>query len=175
MILDADFFAWHQAHAAEVAAGRPELMPELVERNVRIKAQVVAADERETTGLRALLNFGHTVGHAIETLMARSGEPWRHGEAVAAGSVAAAEISVAAGLLGRAEAERIIDLLGKLGLPTTAPLAAQRKDIHELMSLDKKVAAGKLRFALPEGIGHAALHDDVRPEWIEQGLDRVLR
>ena len=175
VILDADFFSWHEAHADEVAAGRPELMPELIERNVRIKAKVVADDERETTGLRALLNYGHTVGHAIELLMARAGEPWRHGEAVAAGSVAAAEISVAAGLLGRSDAERIVSLLSKLGLPTTAPLAGQRQAIHELMSLDKKVAAGKLRFALPEGIGRAALHDDVRPEWVEQGLDRVLR
>ncbi len=175
VIRDAAFFEWHEARIADLRARRLDCMPELIERNVRIKAEIVAMDERETTGLRALLNFGHTVGHAIESAMARGGDPWRHGEAVAAGMVAACEISVAAGRLSRVEAERIAALVEAAGLPVTAPLSHARSRILALMNADKKVAAGRLRFVLADRIGQATLCGEVRPEWIEAGLDRVLR
>ncbi len=175
VIRDAEFFAWHEQNAANVLAYDTDALGALVEHNVRIKADIVSQDERETTGLRALLNFGHTVGHAIESLMARQGDPWRHGEAVAVGMVAAAEMSTVAGRLDRASAERIISLIARMGLPVTASLAGQRDKVVSLMQSDKKVAAGNLRFVLADRIGWATLYDDIRPEWIEAGLNRVLR
>ncbi|HOA75054.1 MAG TPA: 3-dehydroquinate synthase [Phycisphaerae bacterium] len=174
IIRDADFFAFHESNLDAIRSRDPALLPALLERNVQIKADVVARDERETTGLRALLNFGHTIGHAVESLMARMDLPWRHGEAVAVGMAAAAEMSVAAGRLDRADAERIIALLERIDLPVCAPLAEARADIHKLMQLDKKVAAGKLRFVLADRIGQATLYDDIQPAWIDAGLDRVL-
>ncbi len=174
VIRDADFFAWHEQHADEMRARRLECLPELFERNVGIKADIVARDERETTGIRALLNFGHTVGHAIESAMARRGNAWRHGEAVAVGIVAATEMSVAAGRLDRASAERIVNLIERIGLPIAAPLRDARDELASLMALDKKVAAGRLRFVLADAIGCAHLNEDIRETWITAGLDRVL-
>ena len=175
VIRDAEFFAWHERYADDMRARRIECLPELFEHNVRIKADIVARDERETTGERALLNFGHTIGHAVESLMARRNQSWRHGEAVALGMVAAAEMSVAANLLDRASAERIAAVIERIGLPTTAPLGDARDELTTLMALDKKVAAGQLRFVLADAIGKAHLHADIRASWIAAGLDRVLR
>jgi len=174
VIRDAAFFAWHERNAGAIVARQPEILPELFEHNVRIKAEIVAQDERETSGLRALLNFGHTVGHAIEAAMARRGEPWRHGEAVAVGMVAAAEMSVVSGRLDRPSVDRIVTLLERTGLPVRAPLADARDELTTLMRADKKVSVGKIRFVLVEAIGQAVLCDDVRPSWIAAGLDRVL-
>jgi 3-dehydroquinate synthase len=174
VIRDADFFAWHERHADDMRQRRLQHLPELFERNVRIKAEIVALDEREITGVRALLNFGHTIGHAIEATMARRGDPWRHGEAVAVGMVAGAEISVAAGRLDRSSAERIVSVIQRTGLPTQAPLRDARDDLAKLMSLDKKVAAGHLRFVLADAIGRAGLYGDIRESWINTGLQRVL-
>jgi 3-dehydroquinate synthase len=142
---------------------------------VGIKADIVALDERETTGMRALLNFGHTIGHAVESAMARRGDPWQHGEAVAVGMVAATEMSVVAGRLDRASAERIVSVIERIGLPTTAPLQDARDELASLMALDKKVAAGQLRFVLADAIGQAHLYDDIRESWITAGLERILK
>ncbi len=174
IIRDADFFTWHEQNVDHILAYDTEALGALIERNVRIKAEIVAQDERETSGLRALLNFGHTVGHAIETLMTRGDEPWRHGECVAVGMVAAAEMSVVSGRLERASAERIVQLIGHAGQPVTAPLASRRAEIDSLMHSDKKVAAGRIRFVLVDRIGWASLYDDIKPEWIAAGLDRIL-
>jgi len=174
VIRDAAFFEWHEANAERVRSRQLDILPELIERNVHIKADIVIQDERETTGVRALLNFGHTVGHAIETMMARRSEPWRHGEAVAAGMVAAAEMSVVAHRLDRDSAERIISVIAHTGLPISAPLAHLRGDIINLMRADKKVSAGKIRFVLADKLGHATLCDGIKESWIEAGLDRVL-
>lgn len=174
IIKDAEFFKWHEDHASGVLAYDADALGELFEHNVRIKAAVVAEDEREVSGVRALLNFGHTVGHAIETAMARRGDAWPHGECVSAGMVAAAEISVAAGRLNREEAQRIVTILRRIGLPTEAPLANARDEIKDLMRSDKKVAVGKLRFVLADHIGQATLYSDIQPAWIEAGLDSVL-
>jgi len=131
------------------------------------------APDGEVSGLRALLTT-HSVVHAILSNYGRTADPWRHGEAVAVGMVAAAEMSVAAGRLQRAEAESVIALIERTGLPVRAPLAEARPEIHRLMQLDKKVAAGTLRFVLPDRIGQATLYDDIQPAWIDAGLDRVL-
>lgn len=174
VIRDAALFDWHKKYLEVILAGDEAVLGELLEWNVRIKADVVAQDEREVTGMRALLNFGHTAGHAIESMMARRGEPWRHGEAVAAGMVAACEMGVVAGRMSRPDAERVVQLLSRIGLPTTAPLADARPEILHLMQADKKVVVGKIRFVLAERIGHATLYDDIQPEWIDAGLDRVF-
>jgi 3-dehydroquinate synthase len=174
VVRDADFFDWHERNAATVLECDTNALGELIERNVRIKAEIVALDEREVSGMRALLNFGHTVGHAIESAMARRGDPWRHGECVAVGMVAAAEMSVVAGRLDATSARRIQASIDRLGLPVTAPLASAREEINGLMRSDKKVAAGKLRFVLADRIGQATLYDDIREEWIAAGLDAVL-
>lgn len=174
VIRDAEFFAFHEANTNAIRSRDPAILPALLERNVQIKAEIVAQDERETSGLRALLNFGHTVGHAIETLQSRTADPWRHGEAVAVGMVAACQIGVAAGRLSRPDADRIVALIERMTLPIRAHLADHRPEVHKLMALDKKVAAGRIRFALADRIGRATLYDDVQPAWIETALDRIL-
>lgn len=174
VIRDADFMTWHEENADAIRTCKTGIRVELVARNIQIKADVVAEDERETAGIRALLNFGHTIGHTIETAMARRGDPWRHGEAVAVGMVAAAEMSVVSGLLDKASADRIAAGIEKLGLPITASLADARTELMDLMRLDKKVAAGKIRFTLIDAIGQATLYDDIQTNWINAGLDRVL-
>ncbi|NLX22161.1 MAG: 3-dehydroquinate synthase [Phycisphaerae bacterium] len=175
VIRDAAFFDWHERHAEAIQAGQIERLPELLERNVRIKADIVSQDEREVTGVRALLNFGHTIGHAIESAMARRGQAWRHGEAVATGMIAAAEMSVASGRLDRASAQRIAAVVERTGLPVDAPLADAREELMTLMHADKKVAAGQLRFVLADEIGRAGLYGGIELAWVEAGLDRVLR
>src|SRR5581483_1432002 len=137
-----------------------------VRRSCELKAAIVAEDERET-GRRALLNLGHTFGHAIEA--ATGFGPWLHGEAVAAGMVLAAEVSVRLGLLRREDAARIKDLVQRAGLPTRAPALAPAR-WRELMAVDKKSAGGRLRFVLVEGLGRAQLHADVEPGLLDEVL-----
>jgi 3-dehydroquinate synthase len=164
--LDAAFFAWLEAHIGELLARERAALIHAVRRSCELKAAIVAEDEREF-GRRALLNLGHTFGHAIEA--ATGFGPWLHGEAVAAGMVLAAELSARAGLLRAEEAQRLVDLIRRAGLPTRAPaLAAARW--HELMALDKKSAAGRLRFVLLEGLGRAQLHGGVDPRLVDEVL-----
>jgi len=174
IIRDAEFFSWHEQNANTVLQYDAEALGALVAHNVRIKAEVVARDEREESGYRALLNFGHTVGHAVETAMARRGDPWRHGECVAVGMAAACEMSVVAGRLDRSSVDRVIALLQRLGLPIRAPLAGARDEIIRLMSADKKAAGDRIRFVLAEAIGRARLSEDVEGRWVAAGLDLVL-
>jgi len=175
IIRDAEFFDWHEKNIESILVCDIETMNDLSEHNVKIKAEIVAQDERETTGLRALLNFGHTIGHAIETAMARHGDPWRHGECVATGMVAACEMSVAAGKLDRASVDRVAELLKRTKLPTSAPLANARDELMSLMRSDKKVAVGKIRFVLADAIGNARLYPDIEQKLINVGMDKVLR
>jgi 3-dehydroquinate synthase len=131
-----------------------------------LKAQVVAADERES-GLRAILNFGHTFGHAIEAGMGY-GE-WLHGEAVASGMVMALELSARAGTLRREDADRAKALIARAGLPVRGPgLAVDR--YLELMQVDKKAAGGRLRFILLEGLGRAVLRDDLETRLVRESI-----
>ena len=164
--LDAAFFAWLEAHMDELLQREPAALIHAVRRSCELKAAIVAEDERET-GRRALLNLGHTFGHAIEA--ATGFGPWLHGEAVAAGMVLAAELSAHAGLLGRDDAGRIRDLIRRAGLPTRAPALAPAR-WHELMALDKKSAGGRLRFVLLEGMGRAGLHAGIDPRLVDEVL-----
>jgi 3-dehydroquinate synthase len=166
LALDLPFVEWLEANTGRLLArDRPALMY-AVRRCCEIKAAIVAADEREA-GVRALLNFGHTFGHAIE---AGSGYGnWLHGEAVAAGMVMAAELSLRLNLIGATEVARVRSLLRKAGLPTAGPALEPRR-LVELMATDKKAAQGKLRFVVLEALGRAALRGGVDDERIRQAI-----
>jgi len=152
LIADAAFFAWLEARLPELLRHEPATLAEAVERSCAIKARVVSVDEREESGQRALLNLGHTFGHAIEA--ATGFEEWLHGEAVAAGIVLAARFSERAGMLDAASCARIVALLSQAGLPVAPPpVGAER--LLSLMKLDKKVRAGRINLVLLERIGAA--------------------
>ena len=160
LIWDAEFFAWLEAHMEALRALDPAAISHAIYRSCEIKAQVVAADERES-GLRALLNLGHTFGHAIETGMGYGN--WLHGEAVGAGMVLAARVSRRMGLISAQDAARAEALIARAGLPVEAPaLGLERYMAY--MGVDKKVEAGRMRFVLLKGIGEAFVTGDVPPE-----------
>jgi len=154
LIRDADFFQWIEAHADALVARDPAALAQAIERSCRNKAAVVADDELEH-GQRALLNLGHTFGHAIET-GAGYGQ-WLHGEAVAAGICLAADLSRRMSWLGAADAARVKALIERLGLPTRLPPGLAVERVLELMRVDKKVVGGALRLVLLEGIGRAVV------------------
>ncbi len=156
-IRDAGFFAWLEAHLSDLRARRAEALAHAILESCRIKAAIVAEDERET-GLRALLNFGHTFGHAIET--ASGYGSWLHGEAVGAGMVLAARLSMRVCGLEAGHAARLEALVAKAGLPVGPPPMPIDRWL-ELMGRDKKVEQGRMRFVLLDRIGSAGIYDDV--------------
>lgn len=158
VILDADFFAYLEANVAEINARDASTLTHIVTRSCRLKADVVEQDEREITGLRAVLNYGHTFGHAFEAI--GEYEALLHGEAVAAGMRCAMQLAVRLGRVDEAVYARQESLLEALGL-LVEPLEADGDDLLRLMYRDKKVAAGKLRFVLPDRIGHVELVGNV--------------
>ena len=165
VILDAAFFAELEANAEAVAAGRPEALRRVVAVSCALKAEVVTRDEREETGLRAVLNFGHTVAHAIEAV-AGYGGGYLHGEAVAVGMVAESRLAERIGWVGPEVTARLVALLRRFGLPVSAP-GLDPTALLEAMSRDKKNQKGKTRFVLPRLIGRVELtdvpaEDDVR-------------
>jgi len=166
LIRDADFFAWIEANTVRLLARDPEALAYVVRRSCEHKAEVVAADERET-GERALLNLGHTFGHAIETGTGYG--TWLHGEAVAAGTALAAELSCRMGLMERAEVERIVALFAAVGLPHRAPALGVDRYL-ELMGHDKKVEGGRLRFILLQRIGKAFITGEASPAALAEVL-----
>ena len=156
LILDRAFFEWLEANMDKLVGRDAAALSYAVRRSCELKAQVVAEDERET-GVRALLNLGHTFGHAIEAGLDYG--TWLHGEAVAAGIVRAARLSQRLGSLTNADVERVVALLQRARLPTAAPdLGVDR--YLELMGLDKKVEGGKLRLVLLRSIGDAYVSAD---------------
>ena len=153
LIRDLPFFEWLETHLERLLAREPEALAEAIERSCANKAEIVAADETER-GERALLNLGHTFGHAIEAGIGYG--VWLHGEAVAAGTLMAAELSKLMGWLGREDVDRIDALFQRAGLPVRGPeLDAGR--YLELMANDKKVEAGQLRLVLLERVGKAVI------------------
>jgi 3-dehydroquinate synthase len=166
LILDAAFFDWLEQNVGRLVAREVDALTYAVRRSCELKAEVVRQDERES-GARALLNLGHTFGHAIEAGL--SFGTWLHGEAVAAGTVQAARLSQRIGMLSEADVARLAALLARAGLPTVAPdLGVER--YLELMGLDKKVEGGKLRLILLRRIGQAYVSAD----FPEQALREVL-
>ncbi len=152
-IADAGFFAWLETHIDALRALEPQALAEAVQRCCAIKAEVVARDETES-GPRALLNFGHTFGHAIEAGMGYGA--WLHGEAVGAGMVVAADVSVRLGLLDATHAQRLRELVRRAGLPVTLPSLPLRS-YAEWMRVDKKNEGGEVRYVLLDGLGRALL------------------
>ncbi len=152
-IHDDHFLDWIEEHLDALLAGEPDALSRAVRRSCEIKASVVGADERES-GQRAILNFGHTFGHAIEAGLGFG--TWLHGEAVGCGMVLAARLSAELDLVPAAYADRIERLLARAGLPTRAPWFAGERWLA-LMSHDKKAEAGEIRFVLIESPGHAAV------------------
>jgi 3-dehydroquinate synthase len=165
-VLDLQFIGWLEANIGKLLSRDRAALSHAVRRSCELKAQVVAADERET-GLRAILNFGHTFGHAIEAGVGYG--KWLHGEAVASGMVMAAELSARAGTLRREDAARVKAIIERAGLPVRGPALPLEKYL-ELMQVDKKAAGGKLRFILLEGLGRAALRGDLEIGLIRESI-----
>jgi 3-dehydroquinate synthase len=166
LALDLPFVEWLEKSIDQLLARERGALVYAVRRCCELKAGVVAADERES-GVRSLLNFGHTFGHAIEAGTGYGA--WLHGEAIAAGMVMATELSARAGLIPAADVHRVRSLLGRAGLPITGPaLSAER--LLELMALDKKAARGRMRFVLLETIGRAALHADLEEQQVREAI-----
>ena len=153
---DARFLDWIEGHVAELRARDPATLAHAIRRSCEIKAQVVAADEREE-GVRALLNFGHTFGHAIESGMGYG--QWLHGEAVAAGMALAARFSARQGRIEAAAADRLAAILAGLGLPTTAPAMPAERWL-EFMGRDKKNRDGRIALILLDALGKASIVRD---------------
>jgi len=161
-IADMDFLSWLEANLEAALAREPAALAHIVRRSCEIKASVVAQDERES-GLRAILNFGHTFGHAIETGLGFG--VWLHGEAVGCGMVMAAQLSHRLGLVDAFFVHRLVNLIEKAGLPVRAPVLAPADNARrylELMGLDKKAEAGEIKFVLIDKPGRAVLRSAPR-------------
>ena len=172
LIGDAAFFDWLEKNREEIFAGGPARISAIA-KSVAFKAKTVAADEHET-GERALLNLGHTFGHAIEAACGFDPDRLVHGEAVAIGMVMAHDFSVSEGLAPAADAERVRAHLKSAGLPVSIDsIPGTKLSVDELMrhiAQDKKVKRGKLTFILTRGIGKAFIASDVPPEKVQAFL-----
>ena len=169
-IFDADFFAYLETHGPEILALEPAALEHVVTRSCEIKADVVGQDEREN-GLRRILNFGHTMGHAIEkeTKYIR----YNHGEAVAVGMAGAAFISRELGLLDDTAVERLLRLLETLHLPVRAK-GCTVEALYEDIFHDKKTVNGQVNWVLLDALGHVALRRDVPEEIVRRSMARIL-
>lgn len=174
VILDAEFFAFLEAQAAAIDRREPAGLRHAIARSCRLKADVVEQDEFERTGLRAVLNYGHTFGHALEALSGY-GE-LLHGEAVAIGMVYASRLAERLGRITAEETARQVRLLEALSLPTSLPPGRHPsvEEMLERMRLDKKSLAGRLRFVLPTRIGHVELVEDVPEETVRDVLRAAM-
>ena len=157
LICDAPFLDWLEQNIVALRELQPAALIEAIERSCAAKARVVAADERES-GLRATLNLGHTFGHAIETHMGYG--KWLHGEAVAAGTLMAAQMSHRLGWLTASERDRVARLLLAAGLPVVPPAEMTAEDFLQHMAVDKKVLDGQLRLVLLKAMGEACVTAD---------------
>ena len=162
VIADADFFAWLERSMDALVRREPEALIRAVRRSCEIKAEVVAGDEREQ-GRRAILNFGHTFGHAIEALTGYT--EYLHGEAVAIGMAMAANLSADLGRIPASDAQRLRELLSHAGLPITAP-GTDAAAALEAMGMDKKAIDGRIRLVLCDRLGDVSVTADTPPEMI---------
>lgn len=172
MILDAEFFAYLEANADAALARTPDAVRHVVARCCRLKADVVERDEREETGLRAVLNYGHTFAHAFETVGGYGA--LLHGEAVAAGMACAAHLAVERGLIPDEVRERQDRLLDRFGLPNR-PAPWPVEEVLSAMRSDKKNVGGRLRLVLPRRLGEVTLFDDVSEMEVRQTLEQFRR
>ena len=170
LIRDTAFFEWLEDNVERLVAREPDALAHAIVTSCRNKADIVALDERET-GLRALLNFGHTFGHAIEAGLGFGA--WLHGEAVACGMVLAAKVSQCLGLIDPHDVTRVVRLLSRAALPITRPDLGFERYL-QLMGHDKKVEGGKTRFVLLRAIGDAYVTDKVPESMLRAALDYPL-
>ena len=172
IIADAEMFHQLPQFASLNLDGlKPSSLPALIERNIDIKACIVAKDELDRVGERALLNFGHTVGHAIER--AGNYQTFLHGEAISLGIVAACNISMKKAGLPKEQRNTIVDLLNAFELPIELPKNFPRRNIFEALPFDKKFEAGKIRFVITGGIGSARVSENVSLEDIHEAIDEL--
>jgi len=167
VILDADFFDYLERHVDPLNARDRDALVHVVTRCCRLKADVVEKDETETTGLRAVLNYGHTFAHAFETLSGYG--KMLHGEAVSIGMLCASRLAERLGRVGADFTDRQEALLERFGLPVDVP-DLPHQEVTDLMMRDKKVAHGKLRFILPVAMGKVELVGDVDPRDVAAAL-----
>ena len=171
-ILDYEFFEWLEAHIDELVALNNESLQHCIARCCQIKADVVARDETEK-GDRALLNLGHTFGHAIETHLGYGN--WLHGEAVSTGMMMAAALSEQLGNISVADVSRLEKLLARANLPTLSPDSMQPEDYLPHMMRDKKVLAGKLRLVLLKSLGQAYIATDTDKDLVLNAIKRCTQ
>ncbi|PWK06616.1 3-dehydroquinate synthase [Tumebacillus permanentifrigoris] len=168
LIRDAELFAWIMERVEAILRVEDDVMSELLARSCRIKAEVVSADEREN-GVRAILNFGHTLGHAVESLMEYE---YTHGESVAIGMVAAADLSVQLGLCAPELSSVVEQAVAKAGLPTRIPAQLSTEDLLAAMRQDKKATGGTLTFVLLTGIGRVDIVKQVPEDAVREVIAR---
>ena len=168
VILDAEFFAELEQDAEAILARDRGRLRRIVARCCELKAGVVSRDECEETGLRIVLNFGHTVGHAVEAVAGYGGD-FQHGEAVAVGMVAECRVAESLGWIEPEITRRVVELLRRFGLPTEAP-GLDAEALIAAMSRDKKNRDGAIRFVLPREIGHVELTGDATAAMIRSAL-----
>ncbi len=171
LINNAEFFSWLENNMPALLARNKNALNHAIEVSCRSKADVVAADEREG-GKRALLNLGHTFGHAIENAMGY-GE-WLHGEAVGAGMCMAASMSNQMGWMSDEDTQKTVQLIEQAKLPCNAPVSMSAEQFLELMSVDKKVLDGVLRLVLMRGIGQAVVTDDYTLDDLHRAINHSL-
>lgn len=168
IIYDGEFFSWLEENLDKLYALDEQALTYAISKCCQIKAEVVALDEKES-GIRALLNLGHTFGHAIEAELGYG--KWLHGEAVSAGTVMAAKTAEYQGLITQQQVERIVSILKKAKLPIHTPEGMSFDDFMRHMMRDKKVLAGELRLVLPTSIGTAEVVKNVPESVIEDAID----
>ncbi len=168
--LDAELFEYLEKHANKILARAPEVVRQVVARCCRLKADIVEQDERETTGRRMVLNYGHTFAHAFETVAGYG--TWLHGEAVAAGMICASRLAEQRGLIEAELTARQQQLLERFGLPTR-PERWPTSELLAVMQNDKKAVAGKLRFVLPRRLGDVGIFDNIPEAEVERTLKEI--
>ena len=174
LILDADLFDLFEEHAEDLMALEPELSTEIIRRSMAIKANVVSQDERETLGIRILLNYGHTIGHALEA--STDYGRFMHGEGVAIGMMGAGRMAQRMGLIPQEVVDRQRQLLQRFSLPIDAKSVSgvALDQVRQAMSLDKKTDGGALRWVMLEQIGKATVRRDVPSELVEETLRELI-
>ncbi len=170
-ISDETFLTWHEAHAAEILGRDASCLRDLLDRNITIKAGIVARDEREMGGVRAFLNFGHTIGHAIESVCDYQ---LRHGECVALGMVAECRLANSLGILDPGCTARLAALLEMLRLPTGLKKALDLEAVLASLRLDKKTVSGAQRFALLAGFGAPVVRSHIAASVIREAVESIF-
>lgn len=172
VIADEAFVPWHEDNADAILAREPEVLRELILRNLRIKGEIVQRDPYERSGERALLNFGHTIGHAVERACDFS---LRHGECVALGMVAACRLGEKLGITSGATTARVVELLVRFGLPTRSPIPLEVSRVLEAMRVDKKFVSGKSRFVLLSDMARPIIRADVPEDAVREVVESIMR